>query len=127
MKKLAIQFTKYFGVASIGYIIDFGTMVLCKEVFQLNYLLAATIGFILGLIVVYVLSSRYVFGESRLQSRRSEFALFALIGLVGLGILNMLMWMLTGGLHIDYMLSKILATVVVYAWNFFARRALYHN
>lgn len=127
MKKLFIQFTKYFGVAGIGYVIDFGTMVLCKEVFHLHYLFSATIGFILGLIVVYILSSRYVFGESKLISRRKEFALFALIGVIGLGILNLLMWFLTSGLYVDYMLSKILATVVVYIWNFFARRALYHD
>jgi len=127
MKKLSIQFAKYFGVAGIGYTIDFGTMVLLKEVFHVHYLTSATIGFILGLVIVYALSSRYVFGASKLSSRRREFVLFALIGVVGLGILNLLMWLLTDSLHIDYMLSKILATIVVYMWNFFARRALYHN
>ncbi len=127
MKKFTLQFIKYFGVAGIGYVVDFGTMILCKEFFHLHYLVSATLGFILGLIVVYILSGRYVFGKSKLSSRRSEFIVFALIGVVGLVILNLLMWVLTGGLHVDYILSKVLATVIVYAWNFFARRALYHS
>ena len=68
MKSLAIQFTKYFGVAAVGYVFDFG---------------------------------RYVFGESKLTSRRQEFLLFTLIGLVGLAILNLLMWGMTSGLHVN--------------------------
>lgn len=127
MPKVAIQFMKYFGVALIGYIFDFGSMIICKEIFHFYYLISATIGFILGLIVVYILSGRYVFGESKLSSRRQEFLIFTLIGLVGLGILSLLMWVMTSGLQINYILSKLLATIVVYAWNFFARRSLYHN
>ena len=127
MKKLSIQFAKYFGVAGIGYLVDFGSMIVAKEILHLHYLISATIGFILGLIVVYILSGRYVFGESKITSRKKEFLLFALIGVVGLGILNLLMWALTSGLHVNYLVSKILATIVVYAWNFFARRSLYHN
>lgn len=127
MKRNTSQFMKYFLAAGVGYIVDFGAMVLCKEIFQLHYLVSATIGFIVGLVVVYIVSSRYVFGESKIKSRRHEFVLFALIGLVGLGILNLVMWILTSGISIDYMVSKILATVAVYMWNFLARRALYYN
>ncbi len=118
---------KYFAVALIGYLVDFGSLMLCKEVFGLHYLVSASVGFVLGLIVVYVLSGRYVFGESKIASKSKEFLLFTGIGLVGLGILNLLMWAMTGGLGINYLASKIMATVVVYTWNFLARRAMYHN
>ena len=107
--------------------VDLSTLIICKELFHLHYLLSATLGFMLGLVVVYTLSSRYVFGASKLASKRREFALFALIGIIGLLILNVLMWVLTAGLGINYLASKIGATVVVYAWNFFARRSMYHD
>ena len=126
-KSLITQFLKYFGAALVGYVVDFGTLILCKEVFHLHYLLSATAGFVLGLIVVYVVSNRYVFGESKLKSKSQEFLIFALVGLVGLGLLILIMWGLTSGMHINYLISKILATIVVYAWNFFARRGLYHS
>jgi putative flippase GtrA len=80
-----------------------------------------------GLAVTYVLSNKYVFGESKFASKKADFVLFALIGLIGLLLLNLLMWGLTGGIGINYLASKILATIVVYIWNFFARRALYKN
>lgn len=127
MKTVGTQFIKYFGVALIGYVVDFGSLMLCKEVFDLHYLASASVGFVLGLIVVYVLSGRYVFGDSKIKSKSKEFLLFAGIGLVGLGILNLLMWAMTGGLGINYLASKIAATAVVYIWNFLARRAMYHN
>lgn len=126
-KKLALQFLKYFGVAGIGYVADFGSLLFCKEILHLHYLVSATIGFVIGLTVVYFLSNRYVFGESKLKSKAAEFALFAIIGIVGLIALNLLMWAMTDGFGINYLVSKILATVVVYAWNFLARRKLYHD
>ena len=127
LTRLIAQFMKYFSAALVGYIFDFGTLIFCTEVLNLHYLIGATAGFIIGLIVVYLLSSRYVFGESKLNSRKKELALFAIIGVIGLGILNIIMWLLTDLLVMNYILSKIAATIVVYAWNFLARRSLYNN
>lgn len=62
------QFTRYFGAALVGFIVDFGTLILLREIAGVHYLIAATSGFILGLIVVYILSNRYVFGESKIKS-----------------------------------------------------------
>lgn len=125
--KISVQFYKYFGAALAGYVVDFGILIICKEVLQLHYLAAAILGFTVGLVVVYLLSNRYVFGESRIKSKSAEFGIFAVIGVVGLILLTLLMWLMTDVAHINYLLSKILATVVVYMWNFFARKSLYHN
>lgn len=127
MKSLAKQFSAYFAVAGIGYFVDFGLLILLHEVFGVHYLVAAATGFIGGLAVLYALSSRYVFKNSKLSSKSTEVGLFALIGIVGLGILSLSMWLLTDLVGINYLVSKIIATVGVYLWNFFARRALYHN
>lgn len=125
--KLIKQFWRYFISAGIGYLFDFGTLILLTEVFSVNYLLSAIIGFTVGLVVVFVISRRFVFGDSRLQSKSLEFGLFAVIGIGGLGILAALMWLLTDLAHINYIVSKVIATTIVYAWNFFVRRALYHD
>lgn len=121
------QFMKYFSVALIGYVVDFGLLIFCKELLDFHYILAAIIGFIAGLIVVYALSSRYVFGTSKIQSRTAEFSIFAVIGVVGLLLLTALMWVLTDLAQVNYVFSKIIATVIVYMWNFFARKSLYHD
>jgi len=121
------QFLRYFGVALVGYVFDFGTLIFMHEVLHVNALAAASCGFVIGLTVLYVLSRKYVFGESKIKSKPKEFALFALIGLVGLAILNLLMWFMTEKHGISYLASKIVATIFVYAWNFFARRTLYES
>lgn len=119
------QFVRYFGVALIGLVVDFGTLVLLTSVFHVYYLLGATAGFILGLLVTYVLSERFVFTAPRVANGWIRFLIFGLIGLVGLGLLNGIMWVLTDWLGLFYVWSKVAATVVVYIWNFFARRSLY--
>lgn len=126
-KSISKQFSYYFVAAGIGYIVDFGGLYILHEFFGVYYLLAAAISFVLGLVVVYIISSLFVFSDSKIKSKSLEIGLFALIGVVGLGILSLLMWTLTGVLGINYLIAKIAATVVVYLWNFFARRALYNN
>lgn len=120
------QLIRYAFVAGVGLIIDFGAVIVTKQVLHFNYLVAACCGFILGLIVTYILSNKLVFGSPRGQTRHL-FALFALIGLVGLGILNLLMWILTGHLGFNYILSKAIATIAVFLWNFYARKSLYKD
>lgn len=127
IRHISIQFSRYFGVALIGYIFDFGTLILLHEVLHMHYLIAATCGFVIGLIILYILSNKYVFGESKIKSKSTEFGLFAIIGLIGLGILNLLMWIFTDYFFANYIVSKIIATIFVYMWNFFARRSLYHD
>lgn len=126
-KPLVIQFIKYFGVALVGYIFDFVSLVLLTELFHVYYLIAASTGFVIGLIVTYILSGKYVFGQSKINKRYIEFLIFTAIGLVGLGILNLLMWIFTDKLGIYYILSKVIATAFVYIWNFFARRKIYQD
>jgi putative flippase GtrA len=118
------QMFRYAFVAVFGLIIDFGTVVFTKEVLHFYYLVAACCGFMLGLIVTYLLSNRLVFGAPKGDQKRL-FLLFALIGLVGLGILNLLMWIMTSHLGVNYIASKALATIAVFMWNFFARKSLY--
>ena len=127
IKKITEQFVRYFAVALIGYVFDFGLLILLHDILHIHYLLAAAVGFIVGLTVVYILSSRFVFGQSKLSSKSKEFTLFAIIGLIGLGILAGLMWLLVDVMDSNYIVAKVIATIFVYIWNFLARRSLYHD
>jgi len=124
---VAMQFLNYFWVAMLGLIADFGTLVFLHDVMRAYYLLAAAGGFTVGLIVNYVLSSKFVFKNSKLNSCTIEFLLFGAVGLVGLGLLSASMWALVTLLGVQYLIAKCLATVVVYAWNFIGRKAMYRD
>ncbi len=122
--KTHAQLARYFFVAGAGLVIDFTTVIFTKEVLNFYYLVAVCNGFILGLIVTYFLSNRFVFGTPKGDPRKA-FLLFGVIGVVGLGILNVSVFILTGELGINYVIAKALATIVVFAWNFIARKKLY--
>lgn len=127
---IIIQFFRYGIVGGLAFVVDFGLLWILTEYAGLHYLLSATVGFIAGLIVNYLISVRWVFTASAAQRaaspglRRIEFICYALIGVVGLGLNSLILWLSTDVLGIYYLGSKLISTVLVFIWNFLARRVL---
>ncbi|MBP5563135.1 MAG: GtrA family protein [Bacteroidales bacterium] len=119
-----IQLFRYGFVGGAAFLVDYGVLVLLTEVFGMHYLLSATISFILGLITNYLLSVVWVFNNRTLGNRWAEFAVFAIIGVIGLGLNALIMYVCTDKMGIHYMISKIISTVIVFFWNFFARKVI---
>jgi putative flippase GtrA len=119
-----VEFFRYGIVGGIAFVVDFGTLWICTQFVGLHYLLSALLGFIGGLTTNYLLSIKFVFSQRKLASRASEFSLFAVVGVVGVGLNELIMWVLTDWVGTHYLLSKIVSTVIVYLWNFSARKKL---
>ena len=122
-----IQLFRYFFVGGFAFLVDYGLLVLLTEVFGLHYLVSATISFLAGLVVNYLLSPSWIFRKSTLENKWAEFLIFAVIGVVGLGLNNLLLYLFTDKLHIHYMISKLLTTAIVMIWNFGARKIILFN
>lgn len=120
--KLLVQFVRYFFVGGFAFIVDFGLLYILTEYAGLHYLLSATLSFIAGLLVNYIISCIWVFNNSKFKNRLVEFLIFAAIGIVGLGLNDTLIWLFTDCIGTHYMFSKIVAAAIVYLWNFFARK-----
>ena len=119
-----IQFVRYGLVSVIALAVDFGGMVLLVELISIHYLVAATVSFISGLAVNYLLSRAWVFTERKYESRVKEFIIFTSIGIVGLLLNNSIMWLAVEKIGIYYIFSKIIATILVFFWNFGLRKML---
>ena len=117
--KLLVQFVRYFFVGGFAFVVDFGLLYILTEYAGLHYLLSATLSFIAGLLVNYIISCLWVF-----NNRLVEFLFFAAIGVVGLALNDALIWLFTDCIGTHYMFSKIVAAAMVYLWNFFARKYL---
>lgn len=122
MKKLIEQIMKFGVVGVIAFVIDYGTMVFLTEVFGVNYLASATVGFIVSVIFNYLASMRYVFTHKEGMSRTREFVIFVVLSVIGLGLNDLFMWMGTGLLGVDYRLTKFVATALVMVYNFITRK-----
>ena len=118
------QLIRYGLVGGVSFIVDYGSLWLLTEKAGLPYLWSAARAFVLGLVCNYILSTKWVFGESRIKNGWGEFAAFALIGVIGLGLNELIMYSCTDGLGFHYKLSKIISTGIVFFWNFLARRFL---
>ena len=122
MKQLIAQFAKFGVVGVIAFVIDYGLVVLLTELFNVNYLISATISFTVSVIFNYVASMRYVFTHKEGLSRRREFIIFVVLSVIGLLINDALMWVGVDLFSISYLLVKIFATAVVMVWNFVTRK-----
>jgi putative flippase GtrA len=122
--KTSVQLLKYSFVGGIAYVVDFGSLYLLTDFLKINYLISAAVAFILGLLTNYFLSILFVFPTRTLKSKSKELLIFTIIGAVGLGLNEFIIWGATEGLGLHYLISKIISTIVVFFWNFFARKKI---
>ena len=122
MQRLMEQIMKFGVVGVIAFVIDYGLMVVLTELFGVNYLLSATLSFIVSVCFNYTASMRYVFTHKEGLSRRREFIIFVTLSVIGLGINDLMMWLGTGVFAVDYRITKIGATAIVMVWNFVTRK-----
>jgi putative flippase GtrA len=92
------------------------------------YLHAAAIAFGVGLLTSYLLSIAWVFQARTFQNSWMELGLFTLIGGIGLLWCGVCMWVLTEYAHLYYLCSKMVSALVVFLWNFVAKKwLLFHR
>ena len=117
-----VQLFRYLWVGGIYFVIDYSSLFIFTEYIQINYLFSAAIAFILGLITNYLLSTIWVFNNSRLNNKFTEFTIFSIIGIIGLGINEIIIYVCSEILDLFYMISKLISTIVVFFWNFLGRK-----
>jgi len=122
-----IQLFRYCFVGGFAFIVDYGSLYILTEYAGFHYLISATISFIAGLVVNYLLCTWWVFRKSKLKSKAAEFTVFALIGVIGLLLNNLLLYVFTDLFHIHYMISKLIAGALVMIWNFSGRKIILFN
>jgi putative flippase GtrA len=119
-----IQLFRATFVGGIATVVDFGILYFLTEKIKIYYIISAMVAFLFGLIVNYYLSIHWIFRTEKFDNKWVEFGVFGIIGIIGLGLNVFFIWIFTETYHLYYLISKILATVLVFAWNFIARKYL---
>lgn len=121
-RKLLKQIVK-FGMVGVGStLLDYGLMLLFKEIIGFHYLLSSTLSYGISLVFNYFASMNYVFEGKEEISRKKEFLIFTVLCLMGMGLNQLVLWIIVEYAGIDYRISKVLATGVVMVWNFVTRK-----
>ena len=122
VRRTFYQFLKYVLVGGLSFAVDSGLLYVLVSYVGLHYLLAASISFVCGLVVNYLLAILWVFDESKRDSRKIEFTIYALIGLTGLILNDVVIYAITEGAGFHYMISKVITAAIILIWNFSLRR-----
>jgi putative flippase GtrA len=119
-----IQLFRYVIMGGISFVVDFSTFYILYQFCGVHYLVAATIGQLLGLATIYTSSIIWVFDERTVKNAYVEFGIFATLGLIGTGITLLLMYLFVGVLELPAIPSRILAAGLAFGWNFLSRKLL---
>lgn len=120
--KLFKQIFRFGIVGGIAFLIDYAILIICKEFIGLSVLLSAAIAFTISVIVNYILSVTWVFDVDKDKSAKKNFVIFIVLSVVGLGITELIMYLGSDVLNINYLIVKIFATAVVMVFNFVTRK-----
>lgn len=121
-KNLLLQMFKFLLVGGLAFVIDYVTLIICKEVFHINVLISAAIAFTVSVIINYILSVKWVFDVDKNKSKEKNFITFIIFSIIGLGLTELIMWFGVDILKISYLIVKIIATAIVMVFNFVTRK-----
>lgn len=124
--KTITQAGKYLVVGGFCTIVD---MWLLYQLTSLgaHYMLSAAVSFTTGVTLNYFMCTGWIFKESKIKNKGVEMLLYFVISIIGLLINLVGIWLLTELLALHYMLSKLLATMATFVWNFLSRKYFLHN
>lgn len=122
-----LQFFRYIFVGGTAFIVDFFFLYFFSDICGIYYLISAVLSFIISVLVNYIMSTRWVFNQDNIGNKVLEFNLFILISTIGLVFTEILLYFFTDIVGLYYLVSKIIASIIVLFWNFLARRVMFYG
>ena len=122
MNKLLKQILRFTIVGGIATVIDFVCLYIFKEFLNLNIILSNTLSFTISVIYNYIASIKWVFDVNKKNNQKKNFVLFIIFSVIGLLLTELIMYVGSVKLKINYLFVKIVATGIVMVFNFVTRK-----
>ena len=116
-----MRIVRYFFVGGAAAGVDLALFTLFAKVLGYNYLAVAACTFAVATAINYVLSVRHVFESGVRFTRNREIGLVFLVSAVGLLINQAALFSAVSVFRLPLIASKIVATAIVFGWNYWAR------
>lgn len=105
------EFVRYFSVSALALAVDTAVLLYLARVVHWNDMAAATIGFLAGSVVHYLLAVRLVFTHRRLaRCVTAEGVLYVVVGLIGLGVNDSIIYVCVSWLEAPLLVAKLIAS-----------------
>jgi putative flippase GtrA len=110
MQGLRREVVRYFAVSLLAFVVDAALLLYLARVVHWNDMVAATVGFLAGSVVHYLLAVRLVFVRRRLAHRvTAESVLYIVIGLIGLIVNDVVIYACVSWLQAPLLVAKLVA------------------
>lgn len=119
-ESLIRQFSRFTLVGGVATAVQYGGLVLLAELAGLSAVRASTIAFFCSAMTNYALNRRFTFDAD--LPHATSLPRFAMVVAGGLVLNAIVMAAGTGPLGLHYALAQLLASAVVFAWNFVCHR-----
>ena len=121
-KNSVLQLGRYIVVGGSAFLVDFGSYCLFGYL-GVHYLVAGFSSFVLGFSFNFLVSRWMIFAAAKGKAAvTKELISVLVISLLGLLFTEGLLYLGTDMLGADYRVSKIIASIIVLFWNYFARK-----
>lgn len=119
---LLVQIFNFGIVGVIATIIDFLFLYLFRDMCHFPLIISNTLSFCISVIYNYYASMTFVFDVNKNKSKKKNFILFVIFSVIGLVLNDIIVMIVTERIGIYYLISKIIATVIVMIFNFVTRK-----
>ena len=123
-------------VGGIAFLVDMLLLIVLKEIGNVSTFLSATLSFIIGTLVNYLLSTYWAYSNTNIDRGSVRLLIFTAISAFGLLLNNLIILYFDNHVTIGgalgklipaYVIGKIVATVIVFFWNFTARKVFIYR
>jgi putative flippase GtrA len=115
------KFIRYFIIGGIAALTNMAIFFIFAKILQFNYLAVGALAFIVATFVNYILSVKYVFKSGIRFSKQKELFWVYVVSIIGLIENEVILYLLVSLLHVEIMISQIIAVGAVFFWNYIAR------
>lgn len=115
-RTVSVEFVKYGLVGIVGTTSHTLTLYLGVEKFGLNPLLSSSLGFIISVVISFLMNAKWTFNSS--HRNKLFFAKYLIVCLIGLGINLTILYFFTYVVFYNYLIGQLIALIVVPIINF---------
>lgn len=115
-RTVSVEFVKYGLVGIVGTASHTLTLYLGVEKFGLNPLLSSSLGFIISVVISFLMNAKWTFNSS--HRSKLFFVKYLIVCLIGLGINLTILYFFTYVVFYNYLIGQLIALLVVPIINF---------
>ena len=114
------QISTFFGVGLVSLVADYGVFALLSILLDINPVVGALAGYLVGGLLNYVLNRTHTYTTERdhMQAGLRFIGVMA----VGFSLTGLFMWIFTEQIDIPDVMARVVTTGIVFCWNFGAHK-----